>query len=467
MLRKSKAHFPKNFLWGAATSAFQVEGAYDEDGKGKSVIDLRPVKAGISDAKIASDHYHRYKEDVALMKELGLKSYRFSIAWTRIYPNGDDTKVNQKGIVFYENLINELLKNDITPIVTLYHFDIPQSLEERFGGWRSEEMIEIFARYAKTIFKHFGKKVKHWISINEQMMMVFNTAMLLGKGQEISQSDLYKEYMQVCLHMSLAEKRSFQLCHELVAGGMIGPSSAFQVCYPATSSPEDIQAAMDAEEFLSYLVLDLSIRGEIPSVLKSYLKSIDAYPTITKAQKDLLKADGPDFIAFNYYASVTVKQPGDIEKDADLIFFNTENYTIVNNLNCRTSEWLRGGYDPLGIQITMRRLNDRYRLPLMITENGYPQEDKLVNETVYDEERIEYVKEHLMAIKEAIGDGIEVLGYQMWTFMDALSGSQGFKKRYGLVYIDRDEQDLKTLNRYKKQSFYWYQKIIKENGESL
>lgn len=467
MLRKTKAHFPSDFLWGAATSAFQVEGAWNEDGKGKSVVDDRPTPNGISDAKVASDHYHRYREDIALMKELGLKSYRFSIAWTRIYPNGEDQEVNQKGIEFYENLIDELLKNDITPIVTLYHFDIPQSLEDRYHGWCSEEMVEIFARYAKTIFEYFGKKVKHWISINEQMMMVFNTAMLLGKGKEISQNDIYKEYMQACIHMSLAEKRAFQLCHELVDGGMIGPASAFQLCYPATSSPKDVQAAMDAEEFLSYLVLDLSVRGEIPTVLTSYLKSIGAYPTITKEQETLLKADRPDFIAFNYYASVTVKEPGDIEKDADLVFFNTENYTIVNNLNCRTSEWLRGAYDPLGINIIMRRLNDRYRLPVMVTENGYPQVDTLVDGTVYDKERIEYVKEHLSAIKEAIGDGIEVLGYQMWTFIDALSGSQGFKKRYGLVYIDRDEQDLKTLNRYKKQSFYWYQNIIKENGESL
>lgn len=203
--------FPETFLWGASTSAFQVEGASTADGKGLSTQDVRPVTKGLSDTSIAADHYHRYKEDIALMKEAGLKSYRFSIAWTRIYPNGDDETPNQKGIDFYNDLINELIAQGIEPIVTLWHFDLPQHLEEAYQGWLGKETIAFFARYAKTVFEAFGDRVKYWISINEQMMMVMNSAMLLGKGEKISHKESLKYNLQACIHMSLAEKKAFEI----------------------------------------------------------------------------------------------------------------------------------------------------------------------------------------------------------------------------------------------------------------
>lgn len=459
--------FPDDFLWGASTSAFQVEGANQEDGKGLSSADTRPVPKGLSDTSIAADHYHRYKEDVALMKEAGLTSYRFSIAWTRIYPKGIEETPNPQGLAFYHRLIDELLANGITPIATLWHFDLPAYLEEAYQGWLGKETIECFAHYAKTVFEEFGDKVKHWISINEQMMMVMNTEMLLGKGKKISHKESMKYHMQACINMSLAEKKAFQLCHQLVKDGKIGPSSAYQLCYPLSCDAEDVQAAMDAEEFLSYLVLDLSVRGEIPSVLSAYLKEINAYPTMSKEDEALLKSAKPDFIGVNYYASVTVKKPGIVDPKADLAFFNTENYTIVNNPIMKTTTWLRGSYDPLGLKLALRKLNDRYRLPLMITENGYPQTEEPIQGVIQDEERIAYLKDHLHVIKEAISEGIEVVGYNLWSFMDLLSGSQGYKKRYGLVYIDHQEGNTGTLKRIKKQSFYWYQTQIKEKGRDL
>ncbi|WP_416326223.1 glycoside hydrolase family 1 protein [[Eubacterium] hominis] len=459
--------FPETFLWGASTSAFQVEGASTADGKGLSTQDVRPVTKGLSDTSIAADHYHRYKEDIALMKEAGLKSYRFSIAWTRIYPNGDDETPNQKGIDFYNDLINELIAQGIEPIVTLWHFDLPQHLEEAYQGWLGKETIAFFARYAKTVFEAFGDRVKYWISINEQMMMVMNSAMLLGKGEKISHKESLKYNLQACIHMSLAEKKAFALCHEIVKDGMIGPSSAYQLCYPLTCDAQDVEAAMDAEEFLSYLVLDLSVRGEIPSTVKAYLKQQQAYPLITEEEEALLKKEKPDFIGVNYYASVTVRKPGIPDPKADLAFFNTENYTIVNNPIMPTTTWLRGSYDPLGFKLSLRKLNDRYRLPLMITENGYPQCEEPINGEINDMERIQYVKDHLHAIKEAISEGICVIGYNIWSFMDLLSGSQGYKKRYGLVYIDHQEGNTGTLQRIKKQSFYWYQTQIKEKGRNL
>lgn len=463
---KTIEQFPEDFLWGGATSAFQVEGAYNEDGKGLSIIDTRPTAPGISDSKIASDHYHRYKEDVALMKECGLKSYRFSISWARILPNGDDEVPNELGLQFYDNLIDELINAGIEPIITIYHFDIPDSLDKRFDGWLDKRMIDIFANFARILFERYGDRVKKWISINEQMMMVFNTSMLLGR--EISESDKLKKEMESCLNMSLAEKKVFKLCHEIVPDGKIGPSSAFQVCYPLTCNSEDVEAAMDAEEFLSYIVLDLACRGEFPSSMAAYLQGVGAMPEISDEETALLRSDYPDFIGLNYYASLTVRQKGPVDPKADLAFFNIENYVIVNNPIIKTTTWLRGSYDPKGLKITLRRLNDRYRLPLVITENGYPQTEVLQDGTVKDDVRIEYIQEHLHAIKEAISEGIDVFGYHVWSFIDILSGSQGFKKRYGLVYVDRDEDSAcGTLDRFKKKSFYWYQTQIKERGRNI
>ena len=464
---KTINEFPKDFLWGGATSAFQVEGAIDEDGKGLSVMDVRPTPKGVSDSKIAADHYHRYQEDVRLMKEVGLKSYRFSIAWTRIYPNGDDEVVNQKGVDFYNRLIDELIAAGIEPIVTLYHFDLPQHLEDKYQGWLGKETITLFERFARTCFEEFGDRVKYWISINEQMMMVMNTAMLLGKGKEISEKEVLKANMEACLNMSLAEKKAFKLCHELVQGGKIGPSSAFQVCYPLSCDSRDVDAAMDAEEFLSYMVLDLSVRGEFPKVTKAYLCENDAYPKITEEEEALLKSQRPDFIGLNYYASVTVKRPGLVDPKADLVFFNTENYTIVNNPLIKTTTWLRGSYDPLGLKLSLRKLNDRYCLPLMITENGYPQTEEPIDGIIDDQIRITYLNDHLHAIKEALSQGIDVIGYHVWSFIDLLSGSQGFKKRYGLVYVDHQEGNTGSMDRVKKNSFYWYKKQIETNGKEI
>lgn len=461
-------HFPKHFLWGASSSAFQIEGARDEGGKGLSVMDTRPVPEGLSDTSIAADHYHRYKEDVALMRELGLRSYRFSIAWTRIYPNGDDAEPNQRGIDFYNALIDELVASDIEPIVSLYHFDLPDHLAKAYGGWTDRRIVELYARYARTCFEYFGDRVKYWVSINEQMMMVMNTHMLLGDSATIDAKDELLMRIQSCVNMNLAEKRAFQLCHELVPEGKIGPSSAYQLCYPATCDARDVQAALDAEEFLSYLVLDLTVRGHFPKTTEAYLRHIGAYPEISPADQRLLTSERPDFIGVNYYASVTVRRPGMPDPKADLFYFNTENYTVINNPMMPTTTWLRGSYDPQGLAITLRKLSDRYCLPVMITENGYPQtEAPDANGIINDQERIDYLADHLHAVKEAISAGIDVIGYNVWAFMDLLSGAQGYKKRYGLVYVDHQEGNTGTLARIKKQSFYWYQTQIQTDGEEL
>lgn len=454
--------FPAAFLWGASTSAFQCEGAALEDGKGLSVADTRPVPAGLSDSSIAADHYHHYKEDVALMKELGLKCYRFSIAWTRIYPNGDDETPNEKGIAFYSSLIDELLAAGIEPIATLYHFDLPDSLEKRFGGWTGRETIDAYERYVTTCFEQFGDRVKKWISINEQMMMVLQSAIYFKKDMAL------KTQAACCLNMSLAEKKAFQACHRIIPGGMIGPSSAFQVMYPLTCASEDVEAAMDAEDFLSWMVLDLSVRGEFPSSTAAWLRLHNAYPEISAEDEALLKSDTPDFIGVNYYASVTARKAGTPDPKADLFFFNSDDgWTIVNNPIIKTTTWLRGSYDPRGLTLTLRRINDRYRLPVLITENGYPQTEEPVNGEINDDARIEYIRDHLNAVRDAIGQGVDIIGYNIWSFMDLLSGNQGYRKRYGLVYIDHQDGNTGTLARLRKKSFFWYQNVIRTNGEEM
>lgn len=464
---KTISKFPEDFLWGASSSSFQVEGAYDEDGKGLSVMDTRYVPEGMSDTKFAADHYHRYKSDVQLMKEVGLKSYRFSIAWARIFPRGDEETPNQKGIDFYNSLIDELRAAGIEPVATLYHWDMPDCLDKEYQGWRNRKVVDFFAKYAKTCFEAFGDRVKYWISINEQMMMVMNTSVLLNDGETISEKQMLKARMEACLNMSLAEKKVTKLCHEIVEGGMIGPSSAYQICYSATCDAIDVEATIDAEEFLSYLVLDLSIRGEFPTSTKVYLQENDAYPLISEEDEKLLKSVKPDFIGLNYYASVTTRRPENPDPKADLWFFNTENYTIVNNPVMKTTKWLRGAYDPLGLKLSLRKLDARYRLPLMITENGYPQEDMVENGQIHDPERIQYLADHLRAVKEAISMGVDVIGYNIWAFMDVLSAGQGFKKRYGLVYVDHQEGNKETFERLKKDSYFWYQRQIKEQGEEI
>lgn len=464
---KTIKKFPDNFLWGASSSSFQVEGAYDEDGKGLSVMDTRFVPEGLSDTKFAADHYHRYKSDVQLMKEVGLKSYRFSIAWARIFPNGDEETPNQKGIAFYNSLIDELIAAGIEPVATLYHWDMPDYLDKVYHGWTNKKVVDFFEKYARVCFESFGDRVKYWISINEQMMMVMNTSILLNDRETISEKQMLKVRMEACLNMSLAEKKVTKLCHEIINGGMIGPSSAYQICYPATCDSIDVEAAIDAEEFLSYLVLDLSIRGEFPASTKVYLQENDAYPTISKEEEQLLKSIKPDFIGLNYYASVTVRRPKHPDPKADLWFFNTENYAIVNNPVIKTTKWLRGSYDPLGLKLSLRKLDARYRLPLMITENGYPQEDQVFNGRIHDQERISYLKEHLQAVKEAISMGVNVIGYNTWAFMDVLSAGQGFKKRYGLVYVDHQEGNKGTFERIKKDSYFWYKQQIQEKGENI
>lgn len=463
--------FPENFLWGSATAAFQCEGAAHEDGKGLSVMDVREKNPKICDYEVASDHYHHFKEDVAYMKECGLKAYRFSIAWTRIFPHGNG-EVNEKGVEFYNQLIDELVKANITPIVTIYHFEYPQGLVEEYSGWINRKSIDDYVNYASFLFKTYGDRVKYWLTINEQDHVVHMPFRLGLKGKDQHENE--KLGFLANHNMCVASAKVFKLCHEMVDGGKIGPAVCFDMMYPTTNRPEDTLAWFDAMEIRNYYILDMQVRGEYNPTFKRYLEDRNMMPKIAVGDMEVMKENKPDFIGFNYYASKSISAfPTDEENhigDLTIKLLPAEEagiYKVVKNENLTATLW---GWeiDNIGLECVARLLWDRYHLPLLITENGFgnvetPDENGLVQ----DDDRIDYLYKHLLSVRNAINMGVEFIGYCTWSFMDIVSGHSGFSKRYGLVRVNREEFDLKDLARSKKKSFYWYKDTIAQNGENI
>nr|WP_154983598.1 glycoside hydrolase family 1 protein [Paenibacillus xylanexedens] len=467
----NKKIFPTDFLWGAATSAFQVEGGYADGGKGLSVADVASFKQSgqYADTKVASDFYHKYKQDIQLMAELGLKSYRFSIAWTRIFPNGNDELPNAEGIEFYDDVINTLLENGIEPIVTMYHFDMPQSLIDQYNGWQSRNSVDDFDRYARTLLHHYGDRVKYWLPINEQNLMIRKDK-LLGL-QHLNAGDMKEKLRhQMNYHMFLASAKAVAACHELCPNAKIGPAFAYLPAYPATSRPEDVLAAQDSDRLLNHYLTDTYVFGEYPAYYKHYLEKQGWTPQSQDGDDEILKAGSPDFIGFNYYVTFAA-QYCSIETEAD--YTSILNPVLPGYFEYVPNEYLEATeynwqIDPTGFRKSFRDLYDRYHLPLMVTENGLGTADVLdATGKVDDVYRIKYLKEHIGQMRTAIAEGIPVIGYNMWAFIDIVSSSNGFKKRYGLVYVDRDELDEKELERVRKESYYWYKEVISTNGDDL
>ncbi len=459
--------FPPGFLWGASTSAYQVEGAWSEDGKGPSVIDARESHPeGTSDYTVASDHYHRFREDVALFAELGLKAYRFSVSWSRVIPDGDG-EVNPEGLQFYVDLVDELRAAGIEPVVTMYHFDLPQALQEK-GGWSSRATIDAFERYARVLLDALEEKVTYWLTINEQNMMVMHGAALgiLPPGTEDPQREVYQQNH----HMLLAQARVMRLVHEAAPQAKVGPAPNIACVYPASPDPADVVAAEDFSAIRNWLYLDVAVRGRYNTLAWAYLAEKGWTPRVEDGDLEVLAGAKPDFIAFNYYASHTVAAPrGDGTDiggtgDQHIVTGDTDVYRPAENPHLKRNEF---GWeiDPVGFRTTFRQISDRYGLPLLVTENGLGAYDTLTEHgRVHDDYRIDYLAQHIGQMQEAITDGVDVLGYCPWSAIDLVSTHQGVRKRYGCVYVDRDETDLRTLDRYRKDSFTWYRAVIEANG---
>ncbi|WP_335338932.1 glycoside hydrolase family 1 protein [Erysipelothrix larvae] len=478
-MNKKTNRFPENFLWGSASAAYQVEGAYNEDGKGPSVwdnftrIEGKTFKGTNGD--IAVDHYHRYKEDVQLMKEQGLKAYRFSVAWSRVLPTGRG-EVNEMGIEFYNNLIDELIANDITPVLTIYHWDLPQALYDEYQGWESRKIIEDFTNYAKLLFERFGDRVKYWVSLNEQNIFVMH-GYLMGSHPPGYKNP--KLAFQVNHHANLANASVINAYHEGGYQGKIGPSFAYGPVYPKDCDPKNVLAHENAKALQNDFWTDVYVWGRYPRLVMNQLKKVGLDFEVTEADQKLLESAKPDFMGINYYQSGTVEmmpldevleqskpnyegKKGTTKSTGLPGFFKT-----TPNPYLETTNW-DWAIDPIGLHISLRRLYERYDLPLLITENGLGEYDKLEEgDKVHDGYRIDYLKKHCLAIHDALEEGIPVLGYCTWSYTDLLSWLNGYQKRYGFVFVNREEAEGSDLRRIKKDSYFWYQDVIATNGSNL
>lgn len=471
--------FKEGFLWGSASATYQVEGVYDEEGKdlniGEKFLEVPGTTYKSTEEKIIVDHYKQFKEDVILMKEMGLKAYRVSISWSRIYPKGRG-KINEKGLEFYDKLIDELIANDIKPIITIYHWDLPQYLQDLYGGWESREIIDDFNNYCITLYKRYGEKVKYWITLNEQ-----NVFMLLGYkiGTYPPRVKDEKRMLKANHIASLANAKAIVSFREYVTNGMIGPSFAFTPNYAYTCKPEDELARENAEDINCHWWLDIYCFGNYPTFALNFYEKQGVAPEIEDGDLEILEEGKPDFIGINYYRSETVE--GNIinkisnfnevnvsdKKGAYKEYGIQGSFKTIKNPNLERTNW-DCEIDPTGLRIGIRRINSRYRLPILVTENGLGEFDKLeAGDVINDDYRIDFIRNHILACKEAITDGVELLGYCTWSFTDLLSCVNGYQKRYGFVYVNRDENHVKDLKRIKKKSFYWYKNVIRTNGEEL
>jgi len=473
MKYKDSIAFPEDFFWAAATAAYQFEGAHLEDGKSLSIVD-KNINPNYADTSVTSNHYHKFKEDVALMKELGMKAYRFSISWPRILPNGRG-EVNEKGVNFYKRLINELRENGIEPLVTIYHFDLPVCLQEEYGGWSSRKIIDDFAYFCKVLFEQFGEEVKYWFTINEQSNM-FLLPYLMEFNKELP---LEKQKYEMNHIMTLAHAKAIHLCREMIPNAKIGPAIGLSPNYPETCRPEDVQAAREADDFRTYLFTDLYMYGKYRDNVWRYMEENGVTPTIEEGDMELLQSAKPDFLGINYYQSRVVKFAPETMENKDVsINMNGKKgetefevvpgiYQGGSNPYVEKTDW-DWEIDAIGLRTLLNELNDRYQIPIIITENGIGAFDMLTeDEKVHDQYRIDYLKIHLEQCRLAIGDGVQLFGYCPWSYMDLLSTTSGFRKRYGFVYVNRTDDDNMDLRRIKKDSFYWYQEVIHSNGQKL
>ena len=451
--------FPANFLWGGAVAANQCEGAYDEDGKGWSTQDLAPkgVVGAITDHPTEDnlklkgiDFYHRYREDIAMLAEMGFSVFRFSIAWSRIFPNGDEETPNEAGLAFYDQLIDECRRHGMEPLVTLSHYETPYHLAKTYDGWCSRKMIDFFKRYVNTVMKRYKGKVHYWLTFNEINSILHNPYLsggILTPKEQLSKSDLY----QAIHHELVASALVTKMAHEIDPDNKVGCMVIGIPSYPLTPNPDDVIANMEQDRHNLYFT-DVQARGAYPKYLNRYFKENGIQIQMEEGDEEILK-NSVDFISFSYYMSTCGCADPDAHPQAagNII-------PGVANPYLRSSQW---GWqiDPKGLRYLLNQFYDRYQKPLFIVENGLGARDELIEKdgmlTVEDDYRIEYMREHLLQVEEAIEDGVEVLGYTSWGCIDLVSASTAqMSKRYGFIYVDRNDDGSGTMARYRKKSFY-------------
>lgn len=465
--------FPKDFLWGGAVAANQLEGAYQEDGKGWSIQDVTPrggwgpvtdVPTEDNMKLIGIDFYHHYKEDIKLFAEMGFKVFRTSIAWSRIFPKGDELEPNEKGLQFYDDLFDELHKYGIEPLVTLSHYETPLHLSREYDGWVNRKLVDFYERYATTVFNRYKDKVKYWLTFNEINSILeapFMSGGISTPKDQLSEQDLY----QAIHHELVASARAVKIGHQINPDFKIGCMVLSMPTYPLTPNPDDVIAAMEFDH-RNMAFADIHARGQYPGYMRRFFKengiSIHFEPGDAEDLKHTV-----DFISFSYYMSTceTADEAKKVKGEGNIL-------GGVSNPHLEASEW---GWqiDPQGLRYVLNTFYDRFQKPLFIVENGLGAVDELITnekgeKTVEDDYRINYLNDHLVQVGEAIEDGVEVLGYTSWGCIDLVSASTAqLKKRYGYIYVDRHDDGSGTLERYRKKSFHWYKEVIATNGESL
>lgn len=472
--------FPNNFLWGGATAACQIEGSYDVDGRGLSTSDIHQYLPGLNRKKLVenehtsislekavndtegyypkkfgNDFYHRYKEDIALMKEMGSNSFRISISWSRIFPNGDESEPNEKGLLFYDKVIQEIVDAGMEPIVTMLHYDIPLHLVTEYDGFKNKKLIDFMLVYGELLLDRYGDRVKYWIPFNQINLIQYcgfkSLGILLDKSDHFEQDQYRAIHNQFVINAKLKEYAK-KLNYDIEIGIMLADCTF----YPRTCKPEDVVFAMKRNR-MQYFFSDVALRGEYPKHMLRYFKENNIDILETEEELKIIKDNTSDFLAFSYYYSRTVDSTKDTMDPA----------TITENPHLEGNDW---GWtiDPLGFYNALSQYWDRYQVPLMIAENGFGYEDVFEDNAVHDQYRIDYLKVHIEAMGEAIEDGVEVIAYLPWGPIDLVSsGTAEMTKRYGFVYVDFDDYGQGTGDRFKKDSFFWYQKVMNSNGKEL
>jgi len=472
-----------DFLWGGATAANQFEGAWNVDGKGPSTSDMctngthqtpkritRELEEGtLYPSHEAIDFYHHYKEDIALFAEMGFKVFRLSIAWTRIFPTGMETEPNEAGLKFYDDVFDECKKYGIEPLVTISHYEMPYGLTKAYNGWADRECIDHFMRYCEVIFERYKDKVKYWLTFNEinagtMPMGNFLSLGILNDGTEnfTDQVDIPQLRYQGLHHQFVASAKAVKLAHQKYPNFLMGNMICFMTMYPNSCNPDDILETQKQMQMRNWFCSDIQVRGEYPSYAERFFEENNIQIQMEPGDEEILKEGCVDFYTFSYYMSNCVaKNPTGEETSGNLM-------GGLRNPYLESSEW---GWqiDPKGLRYTLNAIYDRYQIPLMVVENGLGAKDKIEEDgSIQDDYRIDYLRKHIEQMKEAVADGVDLMGYTPWGCIDLVSASTGeMAKRYGFIYVDKYDDGTGTLERKRKKSFGWYKKVIESNGEDL
>ncbi|AJC67554.1 MULTISPECIES: glycoside hydrolase family 1 protein [Dickeya] len=482
--------FPADFLWGGATAANQLEGAWNVGGKGLSVSDVytfdsRTPKERWLDQWLFMTHrqvadaqdpqskkyypkrkgngfYYHYKEDIALFAEMGFKCFRMSIAWTRIFPRGDETEPNEEGLAFYDRVLDTLLEHNIQPIVSLSHYEMPLCLVTEYGGWPNRKLVDFYVRFATTVFERYRHKVKYWMTFNEINCVKHHPYVSVGVIEE-DNLHLEQDKYQGVHHQFIASALATKACHQIIPGSQVGCMISYQILYPHTCHPDDLQACEDAQR-VSLFFSDVQARGYYPAYTDRMLAEKGVVLNKELGDDEILRQYPVDYVSFSYYMSSTVSaHPEKLDGVSGNLITGG-----IRNPYLPTSEW---GWqiDPKGLRLALNQLYDRYQKPLFIAENGLGAVDSVNPDgSIEDDYRIDYLRQHVEQMKEALADGVKLFGYTWWGPIDVVSaGTSQISKRYGFIYVDQDDDGHGTQQRSRKKSFYWYRKLIVSNGADL